>query len=142
MASMWWIYALLSALTAAVTAILVKYGVTGMPPLQATAIRTLFVLPVVLAAVWFERGALLSSNPDKKMWIILAASGLTTALSWIFYSLAMQAGRVAPVSAVDKTSLVFAALLALLFFREIPSSRELLGLGLVVAGTFVLISGN
>jgi transporter family protein len=139
---MWWIYALLSAVTAAVTALLVKYGVSGMPPLQATAIRTLFVVPIVVGAVWFERGALFSGQWSLRLWIVLAASGLTTALSWIFYSLAMQAGRVAPVSAIDKTSLVFAALLALLFFHEVPSTREWLGLGLVAAGTFVLISGS
>ncbi len=133
----WWIYALLSALAAAATALLVKTSVADVPPLLATALRTAFVLPFVFGAVWLRRET--GWQLPGRTWLILALSGATTALSWIFYALAMQRGKTAAVSAVDKTSLVFTFLLAFLFLRETPSARELAALALITAGTLLLI---
>lgn len=136
---MWWLYALLSALAAAATALLVKLSVAEAPPLLATAVRTAFVLPCLLAAVWWRRET--GWQLTGRTWLLLALSGATTALSWSFYALAMQRGKASAVSAVDKFSLVLTFLLAFVFLREIPTPRELLALCLITAGTLLLIRG-
>lgn len=137
---MWWIYAILSALGAAGTALLVKSSVASTSPLLATALRTAFVLPFVLIILWVNEKAAWPATG--KAWLIVALSGATTALSWVFYTLAMQHGAVGPVSAVDKSSLALTFLLAFLFLGEVPTARQFVAIGLILAGSFLLIRGT
>ena len=134
----WFVWALLSALFAGVTAILAKIGVAGVNANLATAIRT----TVVLVFTWGI--ALATTNPatikslSRQTWIFLVLSGLATGLSWLCYFRALQLGEASRVAPVDKLSVVFAIALAVAFLREHLTWHQLLGGGLVVAGAVVL----
>jgi transporter family protein len=134
----WWLYALGSALTAALTALFVKMSVSDVPPLAATALRTAFVVPFVFVAAFFEMSGQ-GWRFGKINWWLFALAGLMTALSWMLYTKAMVTGKTSLVSAVDKSSLVFVALLALLFLGEVPTFKQWAGIGLVCAGILLLI---
>ncbi len=134
----WWIYAFASALTAALTAIFVKLSVSSLPPLAATALRTAFVVPFVLTAASFEMAGR-GWRFGKISWGIFALAGLMNALSWIFYTQAMAAGKTSLVSAVDKFSLPLVALLALIFFQEALSLRQWAGIALVNSGILLMV---
>ena len=134
----WWIYAFGAAMTAAFTAIFVKMSVSDMPPLAATALRTAFVVPFVFAAAWFEMAGQ-GWRFGKISWWIFALAGLMNALSWMFYTKAMALGSASLVSAVDKFSLPLVAVLALVFFHEMPTGRQWIGIVLVTAGILLMI---
>ncbi|MEI6180887.1 MAG: EamA family transporter [Chloroflexales bacterium] len=135
----WWIFALLSAIFAALTTILVKLGVEQVSSTLATAIRTV----VVLGMAWLivvSRGELAQlSQLTARTWWLLGLSGVATGLSWLAYFRALQLGPTAYVAALDKSSTVLIALLAWLVLHEATDWRGAFGLGLIVAGTLVLI---
>ena len=136
---MWWTYALLSAVFAALTAILAKLGVKGVDSNVATAVRTgvILVLAWVVVAIQGNLGAV-ALIPRASLGF-LVVSGLATGASWLFYFKALQAGPASLVSAVDKSSLALTILLAALVLGEGLSLRTLLGCGLILAGTAVIV---
>lgn len=135
----WILYALLSALFAALTAVLAKAGLKNINPDLATAVRTALVL-LMLWGIVIAKGKLGElSSFTKSNWIFLALSGIATGFSWLFYYRAMQAGHVSEVNAIDKGSLVLVIILSFLFLKEPVSVKTLAGAGLVVAGMLVIV---
>ncbi len=136
---MWWIYALLSALFAALTAVLAKVGIKGVNTDLATAIRTVVIVVVAWGLV-FARGNQ-RGLPDltRQNWLFLGLSGVATGLSWIFYFKALQLGTVSQVAPVDKLSVAIAILLSVVFLGEVLTWKAALGAGLIIGGTLVLI---
>lgn len=136
---MWWIYALLSAFFAALTAIFAKIGIKHVDTDLATAIRTIVIL-VIAWAIAFFRGATGSINLLSKQNILfLVLSGIATGLSWIFYFKALQIGKVAQVAAVDKLSVALAIIFAIIFLGETLTLKTGIGAALIISGTIVLI---
>ena len=136
---MWWTYALLSAVFAALTAILAKLGVRGVDSNVATAVRTgvVLVLAWVVVAVQGNLG-LVTSIPRASLGF-LVVSGLATGASWLFYFKALSAGPASLVSAVDKSSLALMLVLAALVLGESLNLRTMLGCALIIAGTAVIV---
>lgn len=130
--------ALLSALFAAVTAILAKAGLHGVDSNLATAVRTVVILFLAWGIVAYQ-GTIpsLASIPRRSLFF-LVASGLATGLSWLFYFKALDKGKVGLVSALDKTSLAMTLLLAVLFLGERLTLKTTGGIALILAGTVVL----
>src|ERR1700751_5006215 len=112
---MWWIYALLSALFAALTAIFAKVGIQGVDSDLATAIRTAIILVIAWAIALFNGSAENIGSLNKLNWIFLVLSGCATGLSWIFYFKALQLGKVSQVAPVDKLSVALAIILSAVF---------------------------
>ncbi|MEH2224701.1 EamA family transporter [Nostoc sp.] len=135
----WWIYALLSAGFAALTTIFAKIGIENVNANLATAIRTVVILVVAWGIVFFQGNVVNISAISQKTLIFLLLSGLSTGLSWIFYFQALQAGKASLVAPIDKSSLVLVLLFSVIFLGETLSWKILLGTGLVVIGTLVLI---
>ena len=134
----WMPWALLSALFAALTAILAKKGIAHVEPNLATAIRTTVVVVFAWAiAMVFGRPHELGSI-DKKTFGLLALSGMATGLSWICYFRALSLGQASKVAPVDKLSVVFVLLLAWPLLGEQPSLGRIVGAGLITAGAVVL----
>ncbi len=136
---MWWIYALLSALFAALTAIFAKIGIKGVDTDLATAIRTVVILVLAWGIALFKGSTVTIPTLTKQNLIFLSLSGVATGLSWIFYFKALQLGKVSQVAPVDKMSVVFAMLLAVIFLGEPFTLKTAIGAGLIVAGTLVFI---
>jgi bacterial/archaeal transporter family protein len=136
---MWWLYALLSAFFAALTAIFAKMGIRNMDSDLATAIRTL-VIGVLAWMIALYKGST-SSIPslDRQNWTFLVLSGLATGLSWIFYFRALQLGKVSQVAPVDKSSVAMAIILSIIFLGESLSWKTAIGAMLIIFGTLVLI---
>jgi transporter family protein len=136
---MWWIYALLSAFFASLTAIFAKIGVKDVNSDLATAIRTVVIL-VVAWGIAMGRGELKGiSELSKNTWIFLGLSGLATGLSWIFYYRALQLGKVSQVAPVDKLSVALTIILSVVFLKEAVSLKAAIGAVLIIGGTLVLI---
>ncbi|MES2519023.1 MAG: EamA family transporter [Bacteroidota bacterium] len=136
---MWWIYALLSALFASLTAIFAKIGITGVNSNLATAIRTIIILIVawgIVLAKGEEKGI---ASLSKQNLIFLIISGVATGLSWIFYFKALQIGKVSQVAPVDKLSVALTIILSVLFLGEELTIKTVMGALLIIAGTVVLI---
>jgi transporter family protein len=136
---MWWIYALLSALFAALTAIFAKIGIKEVNSDLATAIRTVVILIVAWSIVLFKKEMTGIGSLTKYNLIFLLLSGIATGLSWIFYFKALQLGSVSQVAPVDKLSVALAILLAVLFLGETLTLKMAIGSILIIAGTIVLI---
>lgn len=137
---MWWLYALLSALFAALTAIFAKIGIENVNSNLATAIRTVVVLLMIWLIVFTKGEAKTLSELSPRNWVFLCISGIATGLSWIFYFKALQIGEVSKVAGVDKLSLALTVIFAAVFLGEAFSWKTLLGTGLIIAGTLFLIS--
>lgn len=135
---MWWIYALLSAVFAALTAIFAKVGIKGVDTNLATAIRTVVILVLAWAIVLF-RGNYNMGGLTKTNWTFLVLSGIATGLSWIFYFKALQLGKVDQVAPLDKLSVPLAIILATIFLGEKLTLKDSIGAFLIISGTFVLI---
>ena len=136
--SPWLIWALLSAVFAALTAIFAKIGIQGVDSDLATLIRTVVILFVLAAFVWFTGKW---SNPldlSRKTWLFLTLSGLATGASWVCYFRALKLGEASKVAPVDKLSLVLVAVFAFIFLAERPSIQEWIGIVMVGAGVVVL----
>ena len=136
---MWSIFAILSAIFAALTSILAKVGIEGVNSNLATAIRTI----VVVLMAWFM--VFITGNQNgivdisKKSWIFLILSGLATGASWLCYYKALQLGETSKVVPIDKLSIVITIILAFIFLGEQVTLKTLIGCCLIVAGTFVMI---
>ncbi len=136
---MWWIYALLSAVFAALTAIFAKIGIKNVDSDLATAIRTVVILLVAWGIVLFKGSTRNAHELTQQNWVFLLLSGCTTGLSWIFYFKALQLGEVSQVAPVDKSSVAMAIILSAIFLGEPLTLKTLLGAGLIIGGTIVLI---
>jgi transporter family protein len=135
----WWLYALLSALFAALTTVLAKIGIAGVSSNVATAIRTVVVLILAWAIVFARGEATEVATLSKKTLVFLVLSGVATGLSWLCYFKALQDGKASLVAPIDKSSLVMTIILAVLFLGETLTWQTMLGGLLIVAGTVVLI---
>ncbi len=136
---MWWIYALLSAMFASLTAIFAKIGITGVNSNLATAIRTVVIL-IVAWGIVIARGETKGIPAlSRQNLIFLIISGVATGLSWIFYFKALQMGKVSQVAPVDKLSVALTIVLSVLFLGEALTVKTALGAALIIAGTAVLI---
>jgi transporter family protein len=136
---MWIIYALLSALFAALTDIFAKIGIKDVDTNLATAIRTAVVLVLAWGIVLFKGGISGLSVLHKTNWIFLVISGCATGLSWIFYFKALQTGKVSQVAPIDKLSVAIAVILAVVFLKEPLTLKNAIGAGLIIAGSLVMI---
>jgi len=134
----WFLWAFLSAVFAALTAIFAKVGLEGVDSDLATLIRTVIIL-AVLASFLYATGKW--SNPfelSARTWWFLTLSGLATGASWVCYFRALKIGDASKVAPVDKFSVVLVALFALAFLNERPSFREWFGISLVGLGVLIL----
>jgi len=136
---MWWIFALLAALFAALTAISAKIGIKGVDTDLATAIRTVVILILAWGIAFFRGGASTINTLTKQNIIFLCLSGVATGLSWIFCFKALQLGKVSQVAPVDKMSVAFAIILAVIFLGEPLTWRTGIGALLIICGSLVLI---
>lgn len=136
---MWKIYALLSALFAALTAIFAKVGVKDINSDLATAIRTTVILMLTWGIVIFGSHINEMKDVSRSTWFFLIISGLSTGLSWLFYFKAIQLGNVSRVAPIDKLSVVITMLLAFLFLHEQPSIKVILGALLIAVGSIFMI---
>ena len=136
---MWAIFAILSAIFAALTSILAKVGIEGINSNLATAVRTI----VVVLMAWFMVFATGNQNGivdiSKKNWIFLILSGLATGASWLCYYKALQLGEASKVVPIDKLSIVITIVLAFIFLGEQITLKTLIGCCLIVTGTFIMI---
>ena len=136
---MWAIFAILSAIFAALTSILAKVGIEGVNSNLATAVRTI----VVVLIAWFMVFVTGNQNGivdiSKKSWIFLILSGLATGASWLCYYKALQLGEVSKVVPIDKLSIVITIILAFIFLGEQITLKTLIGCCLIIIGTFVMI---
>ncbi len=136
---MWAIFAILSAIFAALTSILAKVGIEGVNSNLATAVRTI----VVVLMAWFMVFVTGNQNGivdiSKKSWLFLILSGLATGASWLCYYKALQLGEVSKVVPIDKLSIVITIILTFIFLEEQITLKTLIGCCLIVAGTFVMI---
>ena len=136
---MWYIFALLSALFAALTAIFAKVGIKGVNPDVATAIRSVIILIIVWMIVLVRGGAETIGSLSKTNWICITLSGVATGLSWVFYFKALQLGKVSQVAPVDKLSVALVIILSAVFLKEALTIKTAIGALLIIAGTLVLI---
>lgn len=134
----WFYWAALSAVFAALTAIFAKIGIREVDSDLATLIRTVIIVLVLTAFVWYAGKW---SNPiglSAKTWVFLSLSALATGASWVCYFRALQMGEASKVAPVDKFSLVLVAIFAFAFLGERPSVRDWCGIALVASGVLVL----
>jgi len=136
---MWWIYALLSALFASLTAIFAKIGITGVNSNLATAIRSVVILVMAWAIVFARGEARGIPVLSKRNIIFLVISGIATGLSWIFYFKALQIGKVSQVAPVDKLSVALTIVLSVIFLGEALTFKTAAGALLIIVGTLILI---
>lgn len=135
----WWIFALLSAIFAALTTIFAKIGVEAVSSTLATAIRTLVILAIAwgLAGLQGQLNALFELSWRTVFFLVL--SGVTTGLSWLFYFKGLQMAPASWVAPLDKSSLVFVLLFGALFLNEPLTLKAILGTILILAGILVLV---
>jgi transporter family protein len=136
---MWALYAVFSAVFAALTSILAKIGISGINSNLATAIRTVVVLVMAWGMVFITGAQSGISNISRRSLLFLALSGIATGLSWLCYYRALQMGEASKVIPVDKSSVVIGMALAFLVLRETLTVKAVIGGVLIIAGTFVLI---
>lgn len=136
---MWWLFALLSAVFAALTSILAKIGIEDVDSNLATAIRTVVVVGMSWLMVFVTNAQSGITNIGKKSWIFLVLSGLATGASWLCYYKAIQMGDVSKVVPIDKLSVVFTLVLAFIFLHEEFNSKSLVGCILIAAGTLFMV---
>ena len=115
---MWFVFALLSAIFAALTSILAKVGINGVNSNLATAIRTVVVVIMAWGMVYLTNAQNGISGISRKSWIFLILSGLSTGASWLCYYRALQIGEASKVVPVDKLSVVITIILAVVFLHE------------------------
>jgi len=136
---MWVVYALLSAFFASLTAIFAKIGVKDVNTDLATAIRTVVIL-ILAWGIAFARGGINTIHTlTKHSLLFLVLSGIATGMSWIFYFKALQLGNVSQVAPIDKLSVALTIILAVVILKEPINSKEIIGAGLIIAGSLVLI---
>lgn len=136
---MWFVFALLSAVFAALTSILAKIGIDGVNSNLATAIRTVVVVIMAWGMVFLTNAQAGLSGISKKSWWFLILSGLSTGASWLCYYKALQIGNASKVVPVDKLSVVITLVLAFVFLHEEFTAKSLIGCILIGAGTLIMV---
>ena len=136
---MWFIFALLSAVFAALTSILAKIGIDGVNSNLATAIRTIVVLVMAWGMVFLTNAQIAITEISIKSWLFLILSGLATGASWLCYYRALQIGDASKVVPIDKLSVVFTLVLAFIFLHEDFNAKSLVGCILIAAGTLFMV---
>lgn len=136
---MWMVFALLSAVFAALTSILAKVGIEGVNSHLATAIRTLVVVGMSWGMVFLTHSQSGLSQISRKSWIFLILSGLATGASWLCYYYALQQGDASKVVPIDKLSVVITLVLAFVFLHEQFTWKSLVGCVFITAGTFLMV---
>ena len=136
---MWFIFAILSAVFAALTSILAKVGIDGVNSNLATAVRTIVVVLMAWVMVFITNAQSGLFEISKKSWIFLILSGLATGASWLCYYKALQIGEASKVVSVDKLSVVITLILAFVFLHESFTFKSLIGCVLITAGTLIMV---
>lgn len=136
---MWLLFAILSAVFAALTSILAKIGIENVNSNLATAIRTAVVLVLAWGIVFLTNAQKGLSSISTKSWVFLILSGLATGLSWLCYYHALQTGEVSKVVPIDKLSVVLTLILAFVFLHERFTVKSAAGTLLIAAGTLVMV---
>lgn len=135
---MWWLFAVLSSVFAALTSVLAKVGVENVNSNLATAIRTVVVLVMSWLMVFVTNSQSGITEISKKSWLFLILSGLATGASWLCYYKALQIGDVSKVVPIDKMSVVLTLIMAFVFLHEEFTPKSLVGCLLIAAGTLVM----
>ncbi len=136
---MWFVFAILSAVFAALTSILAKVGIDGVNSNLATAIRTVVVLVMAWGMDFLTHAESGIGQIGRKSWIFLILSGLATGASWLCYYRALQLGEASRVVPIDKLSVVITLVLAFVFLHESFTARSLIGCVLIGAGTLLMV---
>ena len=136
---MWFVFALLSAVFAALTSILAKVGIEGVNSNLATAIRTVVVVLMAWGMVFLTNTQGGLSEISRRSWLFLILSGLATGASWLCYYRALQMGEASKVVPIDKLSVVFTLVLAFLFLHEQLTAKSLIGCILIGIGTLIMV---
>lgn len=136
---MWFVFALLSAVFAALTSILAKVGIEGVNSNLATAIRTVVVLVMAWGMVFVTNTQGGITDISRKSWLFLILSGLATGASWLCYYRALQIGEASKVVPIDKLSVVITLVLAFVFLHERFTPKSLIGCLLIGAGTLLMV---
>lgn len=137
--TMWLVFALLSAVFAALTSILAKVGINGVNSNLATALRTVVVLVMAWGMVFVTNAQGGITDISRKSWVFLILSGLATGASWLCYYYALQIGEASRVVPVDKLSVVITLVLAFVFLHEKFTVHSLIGCILIGAGTLLMV---
>ncbi len=136
---MWFVFALLSAIFAALTSILAKVGIDGVNSNLATAIRTVVVVVMAWGMVFLTNAQNGITEISRKSWIFLTLSGLATGASWLCYYKALQIGDASKVVPIDKLSVVITLVLAFVFLHEDFTIKSLIGCILIGIGTLIMV---
>lgn len=136
---MWFVFALLSAVFAALTSILAKVGIEGVNSNLATAIRTVVVLVMAWGMVFVTNTQGGLTDISRKSWLFLILSGLATGASWLCYYRALQIGEASKVVPIDKLSVVITLVLAFVFLHERFTPKSLIGCLLIGEGTLLMV---
>lgn len=136
---MWAIFALFSAVFAALTSILAKLGIEGVNSNLATAIRTVIVLVMAWSICFFTGVHAQLGAVSARSWLFLILSGFATGASWLFYFKALQMGEASKVIPVDKFSVVIGMVMAFAILHETASIKAVMGGALITAGTLIMI---
>lgn len=136
---MWLLFAILSAVFAALTSILAKIGIEDVNSNLATAIRTVVVVALSWGMVFITHAQSGLSEISRKSWIFLILSGVATGLSWLCYYRAIQTGEVSKVVPIDKLSVVITLVLSFIFLHEEFTTKSAVGCVLIAAGTLLLV---
>ena len=136
---MWFVFAVLSAVFAALTSILAKVGIEGVNSNLATAIRTVVVLIMAWGMVFLTNTQGGISDISKKSWLFLILSGLATGASWLCYYRALQIGEASKVVPIDNLSVVITLVLAFVFLHEKITTNSLIGCILIALGTLLMV---
>lgn len=136
---MWFVFALLSAIFAALTSILAKIGIEGVNSHLATAIRTVVVVVMSWGMVFLTHAQSGIGGISKKSWLFLILSGIATGVSWLCYYKALQMGSTSKVVPIDKLSVVITLILAFVFLHEDFTAKSLIGCALIGSGTLLMV---
>ena len=136
---MWFVFALLSAVFAALTSILAKIGIDGVNSTLATAVRTVVVVMMAWGMVFLTNTQSGVLEISRNSWIFLILSGLATGASWLCYYRALQIGEASKVVPIDKLSVVLTLVLAFVFLHEKMTAKSVIGCILVTVGRLVMV---
>ncbi len=136
---MWLVFAIMSAVFAALTSILAKVGIEGVDSNLATAVRTVVVVAMAWIMVFITNAQSGLLQIGRKSWIFLILSGIATGASWLCYYKAIQLGDVSKVVPVDKLSVIITLALAFVFLHESFTLKSAIGCVLIGAGTLIMV---
>lgn len=136
---MWVVFAILSAIFAALTSILAKIGIEGVDSNLATAVRTIVVVAMAWIMVFLTHAQSGITEISRKSWIFLILSGLATGASWLCYYKALQMGQASKVVPIDKLSVVITLVLAFVFLHEEFTVKSLIGCVFIGIGTLIMV---